>query len=59
MRIPSFAIAGVALVASTVLIGCSSDDNTPSNNSGVPVVVDSTIATTAGADTVVVDTTLP
>jgi hypothetical protein len=59
MRIHSFAIAGIALVASTALIGCSSDNKTPSNNSGVPVVVDSTIATTSGAGTVVGDTTLP
>jgi hypothetical protein len=44
MRTHRFAIAGIALVASTTLIGCGSDDNNAPANSGVPVVADSTIA---------------
>ncbi|HEX3090519.1 MAG TPA: hypothetical protein VHQ23_17830 [Ilumatobacteraceae bacterium] len=52
-----FAVAGAALVASTVLISCSSDDNDAPANSGAPVVADSTIATLPIADTSIDDTT--
>ncbi len=64
MRIHRFAIAGMALVASTILISCGSDDDNAPADSGVPVVVDSTIgtATLPIADTTIDDataTTLP
>ena len=72
MRTHRFAIAGVALVASTILISCGSDDDEDAPvDSGAPIVADSTIATLPIADTVVVgdstgssvddstDTTLP
>jgi hypothetical protein len=45
MRTHRFAIISVALVASTTLISCGSDDNDAPADSGVPVVADSTIAT--------------
>lgn len=56
MRIDRFAIAAAALVASTVLISCSSDDNSnPSNGSiGISDSIPS-IETTPGA----LDTTAP
>jgi hypothetical protein len=59
MRTQRLAIAGVALVASTILISCSSDDNNAPADSGVPIVADSTIASTPSADTVSADSTLP
>jgi hypothetical protein len=47
MRIDRLAIAASALVASTILISCGSDDDsTPANDTvGGAVVVDSTIGT--------------
>jgi hypothetical protein len=60
MRTKRFAIAGVALVASTLLMSCSSDDDDAPANSGAPIVADSTIATNATlpiAETTVDDTT--
>jgi hypothetical protein len=62
MRTNRFAIAGVALVASTFMISCSSDDNNAPANSGAPVVADSTIAGSVPVDStldVSTATTLP
>jgi hypothetical protein len=61
MRTHRFAIVGVALVASTILVGCGSDDGDAPVNSGVPIVADSTIETTATlpiADTTIDDSSL-
>jgi len=57
MRTHRFAIAGIALVASSVLVSCGSDDDDAPGDSGVPVV-DSTIegATLPIADTTIDDT---
>jgi hypothetical protein len=43
IRTYRFAIAAAAIVGSTILIECGSDDNTPSDDSGVPAVSDSTL----------------
>jgi hypothetical protein len=63
MRTQRYAIAAVVLAASTILMSCGSDnDSNPSDNSGAPVVADSTIAlnTLPIADTLpVAETTLP
>jgi hypothetical protein len=61
MRIDRLAIAAAALVASTVLISCGSDNNsTPSNNTvglsgSLPAADTTPLATTP----LVVDTTTP
>ena len=57
MRIDRFAIAAAALVASTVLISCSSDNNsTPSDNT---IGFSGSLPTADTSGGVVVDTTTP
>jgi hypothetical protein len=63
MNTSRLAIAGLAVVASTVMIACSSDDNgTPTNTGNAPAVGDTSV--TSGSlpiaeTTVVVETTSP
>ena len=62
MHTSRFAIAGLALVASTVMIACSSDDDSnPTNTGNAPAVGDTSV--TSGslpiAETSVVETTSP
>ena len=69
MHTSRYAIAGLALVASTILISCGDDDDSTPSDSGVissaldsiPGVGDTTLTsdTLAISDTSVVDTTLP
>jgi hypothetical protein len=62
MRSHRYAIAGVAIVASTILISCGSDDDDSPVDSAVPVVSNSTISSLPIAETTVdvsTDTTLP
>ena len=69
MRTNRLALAGLALVASTIIISCSSDNNsTPTNTGNAPAVGDTTLgsgSTVGGAGTLpiaetsVVDTTTP
>jgi len=62
MRTNRFAIAGLALVASTVMISCSSDNNsTPTDTGNAPAVSNTTpgVGTLPIAETSVVDTTTP
>jgi hypothetical protein len=62
MNTSRLAIAGLAVVASTVMIACSSDDNSnPTNTGNAPAVGDTSV--TSGslpiAETSVVETTSP
>jgi len=62
MNTSRLAIAGLAVVASTVMIACSSDDNSnPTNTGNAPAVGDTSV--TSGslpiAETSVVETTAP
>jgi len=66
MHTSRYAIAGLALVASTVMISCGSDNNSTPSNTGVGnttsgVTSDTTLTSDSLAisDTSVVDTTLP
>ena len=62
MHTPRLAIAGLALVASTIMISCGSDNNsTPTDTGNTPAVSDTTggVGTLPIAETSVVDTTTP
>ena len=61
MRVHRFAVAGVALLTSTILISCGSDEDAPADT-GFPTVSDSTISSLPIAETTIdisTDTTLP
>ena len=62
MNTSRLAIAGLAVVASTVMIACSSDDNSnPTNTGNAPAVGDTSVTTGSLpiAETSVVETTSP
>jgi hypothetical protein len=62
MRIDRLVVAATAIVASTVLISCGSDDDSNSPGDSVSIstpALDTAVSGDTTADTMVVDTTTP
>jgi len=62
MNTSRLAIAGLAVVATTVMISCSSDDTTPTDTGNAPAVGDTSVTSDTlpiAETTVVVETTSP